>query len=404
MGGVNSVQVAKFKQGFPGKLVPIQSGIHAYVPDPLPETLDLDLATVKLLARAENALGRLEGSLGRLANPLLVGQPLMRREAILSSRIEGTITTPRKLAFLEVGVTENRAVDNETREVFNYIQAMSHGQKLLKNLPICLRLMRELHAVLLGGVRGDADRPGEFRQEQNYLGTQGQGIANARFVPPPASELRRCLQELEAYLNPSTPNEPELPLLIRLALSHYQFETIHPFRDGNGRVGRLLIPLILCNEQRMSAPTLFMSGYFERHRGDYVDLMLNVSRRGDWLTWIGFFLRGVVECAQDSCRRVDALTTLHRQYHDRFHSARSSALLLKLIDALFERLSITIKGAAQYLNVAPASASRYVQQLVDAEILTEITGKKRDRLYLASAIVTAAGDDDEVEGEHPLSQ
>jgi Fic family protein len=252
---------AQFTDRSPGTLATTLDGVTAFVPDPVPKTIDLDLGTVRLLARAENALGHLNGSAGRLVNPLLVGSPLLHREAILSSRIEGTITTPEELVLFEIDsphIAKARVHEEETREVRNYIRAMQHGLSRLKELPVCLRLVRELHRELMAGVRGDRERPGEFRTVQNYIGAQGGGtIDHARFVPPPVAELDRLLADLERALQPDY--SPDMPTLVRLALVHYQFEAVHPFRDGNGRVGRLLIPLLLCEAQRLREPHLYLS-------------------------------------------------------------------------------------------------------------------------------------------------
>ncbi len=276
------------------------------------------------------------------------------------------------------------------------MRAMDHGLGRLGELPVCLRLIGELHSVLLRGVRGDSERPGEFRTVQNYIGRRVDGLRNARFVPPPPAELEKCLQDLERYLNPQEGTAAaELPLLIRLALVRYQFEAIHPFRDGNGRVGRLLIPLILCNEQRMRSPTLFVSSYLDRHRDEYVDRMLCVSQRGEWSAWVQFFLQGVVESAQESIERVAGLLALRDEYHGQFHSARSSALLLKLIDALFGQPSMTIARAAEVLEVTAASASANIQKLEAAGILKEVTGRKRDRMYIAPRILSFVDDDEQ---------
>lgn len=392
------MQPHEFAEGFPGALVPTsERGVLAFVPAPLPRSLDLDLATIKHLAQAENALGHLQGAVGRMVNPHLVGRPLLNREAILSSRIEGTYTTPQQLALLEAVEEQHpgrSSVDAETREVYNYVRAMQHGLKLLRELPICLRLIKEIHSVLMVGVRGDGERPGEFRTVQNYIGREVDGIRNARFIPPPVPEMHACLEDLEQYINPDpSGRESELPLLVRLALIHYQFEAIHPFRDGNGRVGRLLVPLILCSAQKMRGATLYVSSHLERHREQYTDLLLRVSQRGDWLGWIQFFLAAVAESARESVRRVDRVLALHAQYHKLFHSARSSALLLKLVDALFEQPAITIPRAAGLLNVTPASASANIKKLVLAGILKESTGRKRDQVFFADQLFSIAHDE-----------
>jgi Fic family protein len=253
-----------------------------------------------------------------------------------------------------------------------------------------------IHGRLLKGVRGESQRPGEFRTLQNFIGREVDGIRGARFVPPPVPEMQQALDELERYLHiaphgpPAPAEEPDptlAPLLVRLALAHYQFETIHPFRDGNGRVGRLLIPLLLISHGRVREPLLYMSGYLERRRGAYYDLMLNVSQAGAWQKWIDFFLRGIGESARESVELAGVLLELRETWQRKFQSARSSALLLKLIDHLFQAPSITIGRAAQVLKVTPAAASHNLDKLVEASILSERTGKKRGQVFVAMDIV-----------------
>ena len=371
-------------------------GTVAFVPDSVPRRLDLGISTVRLLSQAENALGRLQGSVGRMVNPYLIARPLLRREALISSRMEGTKTTAAKLVSWEarpVGHT-----DEETREVNNYIVALTHGLAALKELPVCLRLIRDLHAKLLSGVRGERDAPGRFRIVQNFIGHSD--IASARFVPPPPSELEPVLRDLEAFLNEEDTFET-LPLLVRLALAHYQFETIHPFEDGNGRVGRLLIPLTLHVAERLDSPTLYLSSFFEHHKRDYVDLMLAVSQTGAYEDWVQFFLKAVRTSAEESVRQAHRLTELRDRYHAKFHQARSSALTLKLIDNLFELPLITIGGVSSMLQVTPATAMNHIQRLVDVGIVAEVSGRSRDRQYLAPELLRMTEPDDEQDSAEP---
>jgi len=374
--------------------VPTVDGAMAYVPHALPREIDLKPALVNLLARAERALGRLDGVTARLVNPYLLGSPLLRREAILSSRIEGTVTTPEDLVLFEAGtppLQEQRGQD--ALEVSNYVKAMQYALKRAKSLPVSLRLIREIHHELMRGVRGGESQPGEFRTSQNFVGRKDATIHQARFVPPPVPEMKTALAEFESYLHlesapgtapPGAGTRDEIaPLLVRLALTHYQFETIHPFRDGNGRVGRLLIPLLLISHDRLREPLLYMSGYFEQHRSAYYDHLLAVSQTGEWTPWVEFFLRGVEETALEAIAEAEALIALRDKWHDQFQSARSSALLLKLIDHLFKSPSITIGRAATLLKVTQVSAANNVQKLVDAKILTERTGRKWGRVYVA---------------------
>lgn len=384
------MKASDFNRLMPGRLVPAIDGAVAFVPSPIPRDLELDIATVGLLAAAENAVGRLTGTIGRLVNPYLVGSPLLRREAILSSRIEGTITTPEELVLFEVSRgSASPLVSNveDTREVFNYMRAMEHGLKLLRELPICLRLIQETHKQLLRGVRGERERPGEFRTTQNWIGNKGELIHSARYVPPPIPEMTQALDDLEKYLNENWSEGGGLPLLIRLALVHYQFEAIHPFRDGNGRIGRLLMPLILCSSGRMKDPFLYLSSFFERNRDSYNDLMLRVSQAGDWGPWIQFFLRAVAESAVESLQQAEGLLRLRDGYHDRFQRARSSVSLFKLIDALFRGPSISIGQAAGLLKMTHAAAASNVRKLEHAGILVEVTGRRRGQVFLAREIV-----------------
>jgi Fic family protein len=325
-------------------------------------------------------------------NPHLISAPLLRREAISSSRIEGTIATPEQLALLEIEPDEKSAPEAEasqTQEVLNYMRALNHGFQRLAEIPVCLRLFCELHEVLMRGVRGDTAHPGKFRTIQNFIGSSTD-IREARFVPPPVPEMQRCLQELEQYIHAT---DDGLPALIRLALVHYQFETIHPFRDGNGRVGRLLIPLLLCTYERIDKPVLYVSPHLERHRTQYADLLLRVSQTGDYQSWVRFFLEAVEGSARESITRAENLLALRDAYHERLHAARSSALLLKLVDNLFERPSMSIAGAGTLLQVTPASAAANLRKLVEAGILREVTGRKRDQRFVAPEIIRVAHSD-----------
>ena len=364
----------------------------AFVPDPMPVELALGQEEIRLLSNADYALGRLAGSAGRLVNPYLIGQPLLRREAILSSRIEGTFTTPEQLVLLEAGVApaQDARAAADTREVLNYVRAMERGLELLKTIPVSLRLLRDIHGVLLDGVRGGDDRPGEFRTVQNYIGPRHAPIGEARFVPPPVTEMHEALGrwERDLHLQPDP-----LPLLLRLAVAHYQFEAIHPFRDGNGRVGRLLIPLLLCAQERLSDPLLYMSAFFDRHRDEYMDLLLRVSTRGAWREWVGFFLRGVAECARDGQQLTDGLLSLRERYHGLVRSARSSGLLATLIDDLFRVPSITIGRAASLLGVTPAAASYNLRKLQDINVIAEMTGRTRGQVFVAREILSFVGRD-----------
>lgn len=384
----------QFDSQSPGRLVRTEGDVEAYVPAPLPPEVGAwsGVATMRALAKAENALGQLVGTTRNgLLNPHLVAAPLIRREAIISSRIEGTYTTPRQLALIEAeperegGKGRRVAAEDDGREVLNYVRAVEYGFQRLDTLPVSKRLMRELHEILMKGVRGGRERPGKFRDRQNYIGQAGDPIEKARFVPPPVEQMQQGLDDLEKYLHrPQTDESP--PLLIDLALIHYQFETLHPFRDGNGRIGRLLVPLILSQHGRLAAPLLFVSGYLEQHKRRYMDLLLKVSVKGAWREWIDFFLDAIRESAVDGANRAMRLLALRQEYVSRIQSARSSALLVKLIDKLFQRPSITFGEAAELLDVTPAAANANVRKLQEAGVLTEITGQARNMVFAAQGI------------------
>ncbi len=351
--------------------------------------MELGRETILLLAEAERELGRLAGGARRLVNPHLISSPLLHREAILSSRIEGTVATPQDVLILEAADAVVPPLESgleNTREVLNYVRALEHGIARLSELPVCVRLICEIHRVLLDGVRGESERPGELRTAQNWIGAPGSAIRDARFVPPPPAEIKDALAALEAYVNAPVAGD-SLPLLVKLALVHYQFEAIHPFRDGNGRVGRLLIPLILVGAGVMADPLLYMSAYLERRRAEYLDLLFAVSSAGAWDAWIRFFLAGVTASARDSLRQAEGLIELRESYQKRFQSARSSALLLKLVDHLFHKPSVTIADTARVLGVTPASASATIRKLVAAFVLQEATGRRRDQVFIAPAIM-----------------
>jgi Fic family protein len=363
----------------------------AFVPDPMPTTLSLDAPTQRLLSEADYALGRLAGAAGRVVNPYLIGQPLLRREAILSSWIEGTHTTPEQLVLLELGISP-QAPDGpeaaDTREVLNYVQAMELGLRRLDEIPLSLRLVRELHAELLDGVRGERDRPGHFRDVQNDISAAGTSILQARYVPPPVPEMKATLERWEQDLHRGAEH---LPLIVHLALSHYQFEAIHPFRDGNGRVGRLLIPLTLCAQGGLEQPLLYMSAYFETHRREYVDRLLRVSTHGDWLGWVSFFVRGVVECASDGLVLAEQLVALRERYLALVRPARSAGALARLVDELFKVPSMTIGHATAVLGSSPASASSNLGKLAELGIVGEVSGRQRNQLFVAHAILAFVG-------------
>jgi Fic family protein len=372
-----------FTSAAPGSLVAIGGGIQAYRPAPLPPVLTLSLAESRVLSEAEHALGELSGAGSMLPNPDLLIRPFLRREAVLSSRIEGTIATIGQLALFE----EANAPESETgdvREVFNYLAALDAGfDSIAQGYPISNWLMRQLHKQLMTNVRGSDQSPGSFRVKQNAIGVRGRGFDHASYIPPPPTDLPELLGDLERFIQ----QPAEMPVLAQIAQVHYQFEAIHPFMDGNGRIGRLLIALLLCQYGVLSQPLLYLSDYFERNRDEYIYRLLSVSQRGEWNEWISFFATGVAEQARDARERAKALLDLWQSYRRRIQASGHSSRTLTLVDWLFDRPTLTVTRAAQGLEVTPRAAGNLVEKLVQAGILTEITGRPRYRMFVANEIL-----------------
>ena len=338
---------------------------------------------VRTLSEADRALGELAG-LGRtLSNPHLLIGPFMRREAVLSSRIEGTQADIADLYAYEAGAA--RARTSDAREVLNYVRALNYGLQRMETLPVGLQLIKELHAHLMEDVRGGAAKPGEFRRVQNYIGPPGCTAQTADFVPPPASQMYHALEDLEAYIH--TPGD--YPPLVRLALVHYQFEAIHPFLDGNGRIGRLLLSLLLVGWDLLPLPLLYLSAFFEQHRSDYYDLLLAVSQRSAWREWVQFFLVGVQEQARDAIARTRQLQDLQAAWRERLQQAKMSGLVLGVVDTLFESVALTANEVAERFGVSHQAAMQAIRRLEKMGIVRETTGRKRDRVYAAPEILKA---------------
>ncbi len=380
-----------FSPNAPGRLERAPEGHWAYLPAPLPPALTFDSRTVRYLAEAERALGELAGVGGMLPNPHLLTRPFARREAVLSSRIEGTVTRLDELLRYEAQPEPESSANEDVREVINYVQAMGHGlARLAEGLPLCLRLLREVHGRLMEGVRGGEKRPGEFRTCPVMIGRTGQTLADARFVPPPPASLDSQLRDFECFLN-----EPgDLPVVVQLALLHYQFETIHPFTDGNGRLGRLLITLVLCARGVLPHPLLYLSAYLEHHDREYQDHLLAVSQRGTWDEWIRFVARGVAEQAADAIRRARSMLELQRRYRERVQAVSQSSAVLRLVDELFAAPFVTMPGVSRLLEVTHRAAKLNVEKLVAAGILHEADpGRKTKRVYFAPEILALLGAD-----------
>lgn len=388
----------KFRHSPSGRVIQVGQGETAYwsfVPHPLPPPLTFDAALIRLLSDADRALGELAG-LGRaLPNPHLLINPFIRREAVLSSRIEGTQADLADLYAYEAGQLALPGLkpapsEADVREVFNYVRALEYGLERLSTLPVSLRLIREVHARLMEGVRGKQATPGEFRRTQNWIGAPGCALNQAAFVPPPVDEMNAALDALEKYLH----IEEDTPPLVRLAFIHYQFEAIHPFIDGNGRIGRLLISLLSVHWNLLPLPLLYLSAFFEKHRQDYYDLLMAVSTHGAWREWVAFFLRGVAEQARDAVVRVKQLQDLQAEWRKRLAKARASALLLRLADRLFESPVMTIPQAKDYLEITYPSAQKNVEKLVAAKILRPLGDAAYGKTFIADEIFQIVGGKD----------
>ena len=363
-----------------GRKVMCPQGYTAFVPNPLPPAFSWTPELVSSLSDADYLLGRLAGEGHSLPNPHLLMRPFIRREAVLSSRIEGTQATLGELLAAEVGAMVERSPD-DLREVGNYVAALEYGIERLETLPLSLRLVRELHEKLLHGVRGGHATPGKFRRSQNWIGAPGCTLSNAAYVPPPPHEMMVCLGEWEKFLHDSS-----LPSLIQLALAHYQFEAIHPFIDGNGRTGRLIITLFLIERLILPTPLLYLSAFFEATRQEYYDRLLAVSNRDEWEPWLVYFLNGVARQSEDALNRAELINGCLAGWRSAL-AGMSSKVPFRLLDMLAENPYITVKRAEKQLSVAFTTAQRAIKKLEELSILSEVSGAKRDRVYCAKTLL-----------------
>lgn len=355
-----------------GHLVNTVQGPPAFVPGPLPPAIDITWSLSRRLSEADRTLGTLIGLARLLPNPHLLTRPFMRREAVLSSRIEGTQASLSDLMFYEA-IGEPLSDRSDVREVANYVSALEYGLQRLFELPLSLRFIRELHQELMTGVRGGMKQPGEFRRVQNWIGTDGCSLEDATYVPPPVTEMQGALDALERYLH----EDSELPPLIRAALIHYQFEAIHPFLDGNGRIGRLLVFFVLQVARVMDEPLLYLSAFFERNRAEYYRLLLAVSTDGAWHEWIDFFLRGVAEQANDALTRTRELLAIMQIYRQMVRKARNSGTLMRIIDVLMQVPVVNVATVAEKVRISHPAAKKNVARLVDHGIITPRTVGRR---------------------------
>lgn len=367
--------------GRAGVYVRQPTGYSAFLPAALPPQnppLAFDVELQDLLSDADRALGRLDGSIQTLPNPDLFVLMYIRKEAVLSSQIEGTQSSLADVLEAEANLMDADR-PGDVGEVINYIEALRQGIDRLETLPVSTRLIREIHERLMRGVRGQERNPGEIRTSQNWIGPGSSTLNSAIFVPPPADQLGQALSALETFVH----SDERMPVLVRIGLVHAQFETVHPFLDGNGRVGRLLITLLLCERGALSQPALYISHYFKAHRQRYYELLQAVRDEGAWEEWLKFFIEGirtVSDEATDTARKIVALREEHRRLITTTF-ARAAASALTLLEDLFLHPVVSVKYVAELLGMTQAGANVLVRRMVDVGVLTEITGNARNRAF-----------------------
>lgn len=364
-----------------GRYIQQPQGYKAFIPKGLPPVppVRMDQGMLSLLSQADRALGRLDGSTLTLPNPDLFVFMYVRREAVLSSQIEGT-----QASLMDVLEFEAQALEpgrpQDVAEVVKYVDAMNFGLERLKEIPLSLRLIREIHAKLLEGVRGSERSPGEFRQSQNWIGPPGCMLVDAQFVPPPPHEMQESLDNLEKFLHDQTP----IPMLIKAGLTHAQFETIHPFLDGNGRVGRLLITFLLCEKGILQRPLLYLSYYFKRYRSEYYAHLQAIRDKGDWEGWLKFFFRGVYEVAQEATATSRQIVNMREAHRDLITKSlgRGAAKALALLETLYFRPIISVQLVMKVTQLTYSNANKLVYQFRKLGLLREITGQRRNRRFI----------------------
>jgi Fic family protein len=363
-----------------GKWIKARGGYETFLPNDLPPKLDWTPALVRSLSDADRAIGRLAGEGRRLPNPHLLIRPFVRREAVYSSRIEGTQATLGELLAAEAGAAVDRSPE-DLREVGNYVASLEHGVRRLGKLPLSLRLVRELHERLMKGVRGEKATPGEFRRTQNWIGRPGCTLQNASYVPPSPDKIMDCLSAWERFLHEQT-----LPPLAQAALMHYQFEAIHPFLDGNGRVGRLMITLFLIERAILPSPLLYLSAFFDATRSDYYDGLLAVTNKGDWRGWLMYFLNGVARQSEDALSRAERINGHLARWRESF-SGEASKVPFLIMDSIASNPYLTAREAERKLGLSFNTVMRGIKKLENAGILTEITGGRRGRVFCCKTLL-----------------
>lgn len=350
------------------------------MPDPLPPEINWTPQLIRSLSDADRLIGQLSGEGKQLPNPHLLMRPFIKREAVLSSRIEGTQATLGELLANDAGASVNRSPD-DLKEVGNYVKALEHGIERLESLPLSLRLICELHEKLMEGVRNDFVTPGEFRRSQNRIGPGGCTLQNATYIPPSTEVLMDCLGEWEKFLHNSN-----MPPLIQAGLLHYQFEAIHPFIDGNGRVGRLLIILFLIERNVLATPLLYLSAFFEATRSEYYDRLLAVSQNSEWDLWLEYFLNGIARMSEDALSRAERINLLIQNWRKEI-AGQKPKILFDVIGLLAENPFWTTKNISKRLKVAFTTAQRAIHLLQEKQMISQIDESQRDKVFCATAIM-----------------
>ncbi|PJA69681.1 cell filamentation protein Fic [Candidatus Pacearchaeota archaeon CG_4_9_14_3_um_filter_35_19] len=378
------METSEFKGAF-GKLVKKETEEHgeylSFIPEKLPPNFDYTPQLVLSLSKADSTLSKLSGAGLLLPNPDLLVIPYLKKEALSSSRIEGT-----RISLSDYFLTEAKGIekeDIEATEVGNYLKSMNYALKKIEKEPINTELIKEMHKLLMKGVRGNELLPGNFRPVQNWIGPKNTKIQDVTFVPPPQEEVEKLVNGLIEYLN----KYDEVPLLIKCALMHYQFETIHPFCDGNGRIGRSLITLYLCKKNKISKPLLYASDYFEKHRREYYETLLNANKTGKFEEWIKFFLEAIKVQSEDALERTIKIQKLSEKYQEKTKNHKQAINLLSLVDLLFMNPFIRINQVAKKLNITYPTAKKAVQNLIKLNILKPTSEKERNKLFVAHEIL-----------------
>lgn len=377
------MEAGNYKNAF-GKVVSVKNTLgeqyNVFIPDPLPPKIKFDDELVLILSKAEEKLGKLSGIGLTLPSPNLLIIPYLRKEAIMSTRIEGTRISLQEVLLSEAKEEEEKTPD--AREVVNYINTVNYALKQIEESPIDLGLIRNMHKILMKGVRGNEMAPGEFRLVQNWIGSKLSKVSEATFVPPNPEEVPKLMKQLIDYLNTEHP----VPVLVRCALMHYQFETIHPFCDGNGRIGRSLITVYLCKKKKIIKPLLYISEFFEKYKTQYNELLLKTGETGEFEEWIKFFLKAVEVQSDDALSRAHKLLTLREEYRKKILNETQTADILKIIDSLFSNPFITIAKATKISEVSYPTAKKYIHKLIEHEILTETKRLQREKTYVSHEI------------------